>query len=304
MKKIVVVVWEFVKQLYVFVILLASDPFDIAERWFSFDYKPPSYIFWVLFGFAFSISVILTLWNVTRKSKASYQQHKLSIEIQHVLKSIHKRTLKLTDQVYNQFIYLFSQKDYLKFCHNLAATQRKQRVMLEELKKKVKGKKLSRRPEKQRQQVDDLFEQLLPAFDEKSNLPSIVAFGNLINDVPKIQFPQYEGLSDLRDKDYTWNKLSEILEILKQKFPDIINNNQVNEKILEYIDTDFAGCSILLSTRILKQYVPMAITPSEYIKGGVGNPKRKIEKRLTDISLEIQNMIKAITDLGNTQPNS
>lgn len=54
----------FIKHWYTFLILLASDPFDISERWFGMNYAPPQYLFWVLLGVATCIALLLTIHDL------------------------------------------------------------------------------------------------------------------------------------------------------------------------------------------------------------------------------------------------
>jgi hypothetical protein len=56
----------FVKNLYVFAVLLLSDPFDLAERWFGVSYTLPSWLFWILLGIAIGLSVWRTIEDTKR----------------------------------------------------------------------------------------------------------------------------------------------------------------------------------------------------------------------------------------------
>lgn len=58
---------SFAKNLYFFFILLLSDPFDILERYFDVNYKPPPWLFWVLLAVASGLAVWRTVEG-TRKS--------------------------------------------------------------------------------------------------------------------------------------------------------------------------------------------------------------------------------------------
>ncbi len=61
MQKIRRFLWIFVKHLYTIFILLASDPFDIAERWFHTKYQPPHFLFWLLLIIAVGSAVYLSI---------------------------------------------------------------------------------------------------------------------------------------------------------------------------------------------------------------------------------------------------
>lgn len=58
---------SFTKHLYAFIILFASDPFDLADRWLNINYHPPSWLFWVLLGLAISIAVWLTTRDIRQE---------------------------------------------------------------------------------------------------------------------------------------------------------------------------------------------------------------------------------------------
>lgn len=62
-------IWLFVKHLYTFLILFASDPYDIPERWFGMNYTPPQHLFWVLLGVATGVALFLTARDYRRQQK-------------------------------------------------------------------------------------------------------------------------------------------------------------------------------------------------------------------------------------------
>ena len=71
MGKILRFLWFFIKHLYPVVILLVSDPFDIADRWFGMTYKPPQYIFWVLLAVATVASILLSFRTYKKSGQSS-----------------------------------------------------------------------------------------------------------------------------------------------------------------------------------------------------------------------------------------
>ena len=46
---------------------LASDPFDIAERWLGMNYDAPQWLFWVLLGVGLFVAAFLTYNDVKQK---------------------------------------------------------------------------------------------------------------------------------------------------------------------------------------------------------------------------------------------
>jgi hypothetical protein len=60
------IAWSFFKNLYIFLILLLSDPFDLPERWFGVNYQLPSWLFWVLLGIAIGLAAWRTLEDTKR----------------------------------------------------------------------------------------------------------------------------------------------------------------------------------------------------------------------------------------------
>lgn len=57
---------SFAKHIYTFFILFASDPFDIAERWFDVIYQPPFWLFYVLLAVAIGSASWLTVLDLRR----------------------------------------------------------------------------------------------------------------------------------------------------------------------------------------------------------------------------------------------
>lgn len=54
-------IWLFVRRLYSLFILLASDPFDVADRWFGLNYEPPFWLFWVLLTIAIGFALFMAI---------------------------------------------------------------------------------------------------------------------------------------------------------------------------------------------------------------------------------------------------
>ncbi len=69
MGKVLHFLWAFCKRLYTFLILLASDPFDISERWFTMNYEPPTWLFWLLLVISMSTAVLLAVRELRQKEK-------------------------------------------------------------------------------------------------------------------------------------------------------------------------------------------------------------------------------------------
>jgi hypothetical protein len=67
------IAWSFFKNLYIFLILLLSDPFDLPERWFGVNYQLPSWLFWVLLGIAIGLATWRTIKD-TRRSIANQEK--------------------------------------------------------------------------------------------------------------------------------------------------------------------------------------------------------------------------------------
>ncbi|MCJ7743873.1 MAG: hypothetical protein MUO99_04855 [Dehalococcoidales bacterium] len=60
------IILSFAKYLYTFLILLASDPFDLSERWFGMNYTPPPWLFWILLAVATCVASWFTIKDVRK----------------------------------------------------------------------------------------------------------------------------------------------------------------------------------------------------------------------------------------------
>ena len=77
---------SFAKNLYVFLILLLSDPFDILERWGGVSYKPPSWLFWVLLA----VAIGLASWRTVEDTKKGIRNEEKLDSIKNTLVTIGK----------------------------------------------------------------------------------------------------------------------------------------------------------------------------------------------------------------------
>ena len=89
---------------YTFLILLASDPFDVTEMWFGMNYQPPFWLFWLLVAIAISIAMYLAIREL-RSDKVNVDIR----QIPEVLENMHKRRSELVEQT------LLTAKDLNKF---------------------------------------------------------------------------------------------------------------------------------------------------------------------------------------------
>jgi hypothetical protein len=64
------IAWAFLKNVYVFAILLLRDLLDLIQRWRGVSYQLPSWLFWVLLGIAIGLAAWRT-WEDTRRSIAN-----------------------------------------------------------------------------------------------------------------------------------------------------------------------------------------------------------------------------------------
>src|SRR3972149_1288695 len=68
MGKVPQFVFAFVKRVYAFLILFASDPFDVSERWFGMSYNPPFWLFWILLSLAIVFALIMAIRDVKKQT--------------------------------------------------------------------------------------------------------------------------------------------------------------------------------------------------------------------------------------------
>lgn len=76
---------SFVKNLYMFFILLACDPFDILER-LGLSYKPPSWLIWVLLAVASGLAI----WRTVEDTKKGIHNEEKLDSIKNTLITIDK----------------------------------------------------------------------------------------------------------------------------------------------------------------------------------------------------------------------
>jgi len=66
------IAWAFLKNLYIFAILLLRDLLELIQRWRGVSYQLPSWLFWVLLGIAIGLAAWRT-WEDTRRSIANQE---------------------------------------------------------------------------------------------------------------------------------------------------------------------------------------------------------------------------------------
>ncbi|MFC1933863.1 hypothetical protein ACFLXX_01760 [Chloroflexota bacterium] len=62
-------IFAFGKRVYAFLILFASDPFDVSERWFGMNYNPPFWVFWLLLSLSIIFAVFMAIRDVRGRIK-------------------------------------------------------------------------------------------------------------------------------------------------------------------------------------------------------------------------------------------
>jgi hypothetical protein len=89
--------WVFFKHLYTVGILLASDPFDIAERWFKLNYSPPPWLFWILLATAIVSAVVLTIREL-RTENQRYNVARLPNLLDEATEYLRNKTVKILEK--------------------------------------------------------------------------------------------------------------------------------------------------------------------------------------------------------------
>jgi hypothetical protein len=123
MRKLWRYISTFIKHWYTFFILLASDPFDILERYFSVIYSPPHWLFWLFLILAIGLALLLTILDLrklARNNPIAWEVYdnlcKLFRELTHtgekkerdiIHSKIEKERGKLPDKTLDKMIRLF-----------------------------------------------------------------------------------------------------------------------------------------------------------------------------------------------------
>lgn len=91
------VCWVFCKHLYTLGILLASDPFDIADRWFRVNYSPPGWLFWLLLAIATCGATVLTFRELRAEAR-KYSLTRLPSLVDQTIEHLESKTKKTLEE--------------------------------------------------------------------------------------------------------------------------------------------------------------------------------------------------------------
>lgn len=245
-----------------------------------------------------SLGVWLLIRAYRRRDKLTTEVGKtqayILTKIKSVLTRLHKCDLKLKDKAVKQYVTLFNFNDFRELCNNIATAMREHKALLENVKKDVGRKKLSKDKTKKRQQIDWLFDKLSPMMEEEWTLKKLVSWGHLLDKLPNIQDAKYKGITTLRAIDRQWNKLFDELSNMKAEYTDIFSDDKLRTMISDYLDYSFGGSSFQLFTDLFNRFVPVEIQPSEFIKSGAYDPRVAIENRMTKLLEDITNRIREL----------
>jgi hypothetical protein len=244
---------------------------------------------------AISLWFLFTIYKQNTTKNPYIVADNVIFKTKDLLTKIHKRSLKLTRKAVKQFIQLFGFQDFWNINNSIMYTMREHLPIIEKTKKDLRGRKLSKNKVKKRKQIDDVFDRISPILDTNMDLDSSVRHANCWEDIPRQQNSEYMGILARRKNDSHWNRLFTEINGLKTEYPEIFKEDSLDKLIREYLDADFAGCSLILIVEVFSHFVPIENQPSEYIKSGANNPNVKVETRLNRIIGEIQNRIKEIS---------
>lgn len=245
------------------------------------------------------VIIRLTLFYIKRKSRMEEANRTIKEREIHliigILENIHKLDLQLKDKCVKQYLALFNGKDFRELLNNLAHRQNGYQEAFDNIRKDVRGKKLSKDEIKKQQQIDSLADKLItsPMLSKDWTLTEIVAFGNLLDQVPKEQNAKYKGIKELRKRG-KWNKYFNKLQKMKIEFADILADKDLRKMTDDYIDWSFGGSSLLIMVDLLNKFAS-GLLPTEYVSSGAYAPYVIIENRMTRLLEDIINRIKELT---------
>lgn len=282
--------WIFVKHLYTISILLVSDPFDIAGRWFHVNYQPPQFLFWVLLVIAIGSALYLSLRSYKSTTDKANKNLVIRERLIDILGSIEKRDLQLKDVAVRQYKALFSLEDFKAFCKCMTYTKKEHTELLKSVEKEIGRKKLKQDKIKRRRQIDDVSEKLSPIKEMEWTLEKATAYGNELDVFPKMQNSKYKGIKTRREKDKRWEKLFANLSNMKTEF----SNNELDKMINEYVNNSFVSSSICLHVELFNWYIAVDIQPTAYIDTGTYAPYVEIQNHMTRLREGINNKIREL----------
>lgn len=237
--------------------------------------------------------VTVILWAKSRRKISAVQQPQkrdgVLVKAETILIQIHKRMLELKDKAARQYYLKHSFKEFLGLLNALMGKN----TGLEDIRKNLRGKKLSKNREKKRLQIDNLLDQVKPTLSTDWSLDALVKFVNKFNRLAQSPDKRYEGLDILRDKDKRWAKLFGELQNLKTEFNDVLLNKMIDD----YIDWSY-GCSSLSLLSDLIRYIAVDNLPTELLESDAYNPSIKIENLMTQLRSEITNRIKELLSIN------
>jgi hypothetical protein len=211
-----------------------------------------------------------------------------------ILVKMHKRTLALEKKTLIQYLDLFNASDFHNLWNNPAfktLLMPAHQGIIDNERKRTKGKKLRQDSIKRREQVDGVFEHLKPITDMEWTLEKVVALGNLLDKLPNEQNVKYKGIIQRREKDRHWNRLFKQLNKIKVTYANIFADRNLEKLINDYIDWSFAGSTLLFVADISNKSIPVDTQPSAFINSGASNPSVTIENRMTRLLEDIANKI-------------
>lgn len=267
---------------------------------------------YVLFGIAFMWSIGTIIYWVKRRNRGNILREKgetnleISIHCTEILRELHKRTLKLKDQAVKQYYRLFDLMDFWTLTNNLMNTMSKKedKAVIAKAKKGAGKKKLSKKADKKRQQVDALFDSLRPIWDKEWPLANYVAWSNQLESLPTIQNSKYEGISKRRDEDKQWRKLFNELDAIRLKFAGIFVDKDLDKMIRDYLDYSHVGASLCFLTDLYNKYVPPDLLPSEYTGSGASRPYVEVQSCMTRLLGKIMNKINELQNVQKQKENT
>jgi uncharacterized membrane protein (DUF485 family) len=261
----------------------------------------PDSLCYTTIGLTAAIVIIAVVDYVRRQREskeepqiAKYEINKslvIAKRVDSILEKIEKRDLQLKDAAVKQYKALFSVNDLLALCNSIASTdieyvEFRKSIEVEDENKELKQDKIERR-----QQIDNMFERLLPICEKEWTLERLIANGNKLDIFPKMQNSRYKGVKTRRENDKRWRKLFASLSNVKGEFPDIFIDNELDSMIDEYIDMSFGGSSRCFFAEIATWYIPVEIQPTAFIDAGIYAPYTEIQNQMVKLRLDISNKI-------------
>ncbi len=260
----------------------------------------PIFILLVIFG----IGLLIKAYKNRNKSITKVHKQgisEISKPLIDILTNLHRRNLILKDKALKQYKTLFSHSDFLELLKNISATNG-YRPTIDNVKKDIGRKKLSKDSIKKRQQVDGILGKLSPLKDAEWTLEKITSWSYLLDKFPNIQNTKYKGIKKRQEEDSKGKRSHNKLNSIRDKYPDIFSDESLSKMIDEYLGYSFGGSSILLTRDLFNEYVPVELQPTLYVSSGIYSTESEnsIERRMARILEDITGRMEELTKRGQT----